>query len=107
MTYLNTARAIDSSLVHPNIGSAEPPQVHVVRDDDHAVLGHPHVELQHLGSALVDGASEALHGVLVGLGRPAAMGDVNIAAAPPLLDCVDSETTSKGCMNPAPGRDIH
>ena len=101
-------RATVSSLVHPNIGSAESPQVHVVRDDDHAVLRHVNIELQHLGSALVDSASEALQCVLVGLGCSAAVGNVNITAAAPLLDCVDSETIvkqfiirSKGFSNPA------
>ena len=74
--------------------------MHVVRDDDLAVLGHSHVELQHLSPAHIDGAPEALQGILVGLGRPAAVGNVNIAAAP-LLQCVDSEIMSKGCMNPS------
>ena len=70
----------------------------VVRDDDLAVRRHPHVELEHLRPALVDRAPEALQGVLVGLGRTAAVGNVNVAA-PPLLQRVDSEIPAKGCMN--------
>ena len=95
---MNSARAIDSSLVHASIHSAEPAQVHVVGDDDLAVRRHPHVELEHLRPALVDRAPEALQGVLVGLGRPAAVRNVNVAA-PPLHQCVDSKISSKGCMN--------
>ena len=84
-------RATAASLVHSNVGPAEPAQVHVVRDDDDAVLRPPHVELQHVRAALGDGAPEPAQGVLVGLGRAAPVGDVDIAAAP-LLDQVNSET---------------
>ena len=38
--------------------SAEPLEVHVVRDDDDAVLGPPHVHLEHLRPAILDGVPE-------------------------------------------------
>ena len=38
--------------------SAEPLEIHVVRDDDDAVLGPPHVHLEHLRPAILDGVPE-------------------------------------------------
>ena len=38
--------------------AAEPLEVHVVRDDDDAVLGPPHVHLEHLRPAILDGVPE-------------------------------------------------
>ena len=38
--------------------AAEPLEIHVVRDDDDAVLGPPHVHLEHLCPAILDGVPE-------------------------------------------------
>ena len=38
--------------------AAESLEVHVVRDDDDAVLGPPHVHLEHLRPAILDGVPE-------------------------------------------------